>query len=115
MKKPPFKSTDLTLNKSANIAYKMSAADSGSFTMMNTGICFEEWMRRVHALHGDAVPPEDKTIIQYTISNNTQKIALSDHQDYVKFLERVAGCGKAVVSFFDQVNLPTLLQTPSHK
>ena len=93
----------------------MSAADSGSSTMMNIGIRFEEWMRRVRALHGDAAPPEDKVIIQYTIGNDTQKIALSDHQDYVKFLERVAGRGKAVVSFFDEVNLPTLLQTPSHK
>ena len=93
----------------------MSAADSGSSTMMNTGIRFEEWMRRVRTLHGDAAPPEDKAIIQYTIGNDTQKIALSDHQDYVKFLERVAGRGKAVVSFFDEVNLPTLLQTPSHK
>ena len=69
----------------------------------------------MRALHGDAALPEDKAIVQYTIGNDTQKIALSDHQDYVKFLERVAGRGKAVVSFFDEVNLPTLLQTPSHK
>ena len=93
----------------------MSAADSGSSTMMNTGIRFEEWMRRVRALHRDAAPPEDKAIIQYTIGNDTQKIALSDHQDYVKFLEHVAGCGKAIMSFFNKVNLPTLLQTLSYK
>ena len=69
----------------------------------------------MHTLYGDTALSEDKAIVQYTIGNDTQKIALSDHQDYVKFLERVAGRGKAVVSFFDEVNLPTLLQTPSHK
>ena len=69
----------------------------------------------MRALHGDAAPPEDKAIVQYTISNDIQKIALSDHQDYVKFLEHVAGCGKAVMSFFNKVNLPTLHQTPSYK